>query len=294
VKTLSITLPVGRTLQLSILATYADNSTSDNSTHYPAVTWSSSNADSVTVNNNGLVTAIGVTNSAVFVTATSGVVSGSTQVTVIPAVNLWLDPPKQTINAADNFTVKIQAQCGSQTADNITAFLTFDHTQLAVNSIDNGTTLGTTLINVFDNTTGTIEYRATSTSAQGGNFTVATIHFKNIGIVDHAAVDFMTTTDKMTTVLKDNVTDVMGTLTGGVYSVAPSIANISPASSASGVPVNASIVLTFSTAMNQTATQNSFGLSLVAGGTFSWSVDGKTMTFTPSSNLPTVPTIRLV
>jgi hypothetical protein len=70
-------------------------------------------------------------------------------------------------------------------------------------------------------------------------------------------------------------------------STAPSLTSAVPGSTATGVARNANIQLTFSEPMDKAATQAAFSITAPAGystGAFSWSADGKTMTFNPGPN----------
>ena len=50
----------------------------------------------------------------------------------------------------------------------------------------------------------------------------------------------------------------------------------------SGVAVNAPVIVNFSESMNQSASQNAFSISPSVTGTWSWSGDGKSVTFSHS------------
>ncbi|MBI4083652.1 MAG: Ig-like domain-containing protein, partial [Candidatus Lambdaproteobacteria bacterium] len=63
----------------------------------------------------------------------------------------------------------------------------------------------------------------------------------------------------------------------------PTVAATSPANGATGQLISQTASVTFSEAMNQTATQGAFGISPSVVGSFAWS--GSTLTFTPSALL---------
>ena len=66
----------------------------------------------------------------------------------------------------------------------------------------------------------------------------------------------------------------------------PTITSVLPADGATDVLVSTTISATFSEAMNTALAEAAFSTTPAAvGTTFSWSTDGKTMTFTPSANL---------
>jgi hypothetical protein len=64
----------------------------------------------------------------------------------------------------------------------------------------------------------------------------------------------------------------------------PKVVNHLPLNDEVDVPVTTTVQITFSEPMNQPLTEDAFSLDSV-DGTFSWSANGKTMTFVPSSSL---------
>lgn len=73
--------------------------------------------------------------------------------------------------------------------------------------------------------------------------------------------------------------------TGGGTGGAPTVQSTTPADLAAGAPIAAPISVTFSAAMDPATTQPAFSILSPAGhdvGTFSWSTDGRTMSFVPS------------
>lgn len=67
----------------------------------------------------------------------------------------------------------------------------------------------------------------------------------------------------------------------------PTVVSSSPAAGEKGVPRTGIITVEFSEPMDKAATQAAFDITLPASanvGTFSWSADGKTMTFTPAAS----------
>jgi hypothetical protein len=70
----------------------------------------------------------------------------------------------------------------------------------------------------------------------------------------------------------------------------PEISSINPANNAISVPINTTVSVVFSEAMSKEATQTAFTLKTTTettaiAGSYSWSTDSKTMTFTPTSSL---------
>ncbi len=84
---------------------------------------------------------------------------------------------------------------------------------------------------------------------------------------------------------------VVATATGSyaaAYSpdtTAPTVTGQDPAPDATGVPTTTPIRVTFSEAMDRTATQAAFSLTPSVAGAFSWDSTGTTMAFTPASAL---------
>jgi hypothetical protein len=69
----------------------------------------------------------------------------------------------------------------------------------------------------------------------------------------------------------------------------PQIAGYTPLLGSSGNARNVNITITFSEPMDKAATQAAFSITAPVGmtsGIYTWSADGKTMTFNPSSNFP--------
>ncbi|MFH1230427.1 MAG: putative Ig domain-containing protein [Planctomycetota bacterium] len=82
----------------------------------------------------------------------------------------------------------------------------------------------------------------------------------------------------------------VGIIPGNVWSfttapdtIPPTVISVSPANGSTGIAVSTNISVTFSEAMNQSATQGAFSTSPTVAGAFSWS--GNIMTFDPTSNL---------
>jgi hypothetical protein len=78
-----------------------------------------------------------------------------------------------------------------------------------------------------------------------------------------------------------------GAGTGGVDNTPPFVVSVSPANGATGVTQDQNIVITFSEAMDQAATEGAYQSSdLVLGGTTrSWSSDGRVLTIDPNNLL---------
>ena len=72
---------------------------------------------------------------------------------------------------------------------------------------------------------------------------------------------------------------------GGAPAVTPTILSTVPEDMATGIRSDQKIVVVFSEPMNQAATEAAFDKQTLPVGTFTWSADSKTMTYTPSTPL---------
>ncbi|MGN6563889.1 MAG: Ig-like domain-containing protein, partial [Thermomicrobiales bacterium] len=95
-----------------------------------------------------------------------------------------------------------------------------------------------------------------------------------------------------TTMTIDGTAFAAVTAAGGAYvatyaadTTPPTVASTTPAAGATGVPTTTTIAITFSEAMNRTATQSAFSVTPAIPGNFSWDANGVTMTFTPTATL---------
>ena len=170
-------------------------------------------------------------------------------------VNLILSLSTNTALVGTTFDVVIQAQSGGQAVVGIDACLDFDPAKLAVVDmvpgtagiqISGGASLSMPLQNLADNTTGHIDYSAGSLSPYpSGTFTVATIRFQALAATSPTtAVAFSTSGLRSTEVSGDVLgTNVTGTLTGGVYTIASGVnVGISVGLQGAGRPGSAWIV----------------------------------------------------
>lgn len=99
-----------------------------------------------------------------------------------------------------------------------------------------------------------------------------------------------------TVTLGAGAADVAGNALGSAYSfqfstgavpdtTRPTVTSLSPSSGQAGRPYGTNISVTFSEAMDKASAQSAFAISSPSGvtGQFSWSADGRTMTFTPAT-----------
>ena len=108
----SCTLEVGKTTNLSATITPADATNQ-------AVTWSSSNTSVATVNENGVVTAIGIGSTTISATTTDGTkLSASCEISVIEAVNNFFIINDMMVTPGSTFTLPIEME----NTDDITGF----------------------------------------------------------------------------------------------------------------------------------------------------------------------------
>jgi hypothetical protein len=156
---------------------YTDNNTGNVTA---LVEWRSSDTSKVTISDNGLATALEVTDSPVIISGTCGTISETATMTVIPAADMTITPSIDTVMAGENFTVTIEAQCGLHPLSEINVYLDFDPAYLEVISA----TVGPVLSPVsgqpeWNNTAGTFAISAGGLSPDStrGTFPVAIITF---------------------------------------------------------------------------------------------------------------------
>lgn len=78
---------------------------------------------------------------------------------------------------------------------------------------------------------------------------------------------------------------------------APTVESVSPLDGATDVGVTTSVIVTFSEAMDESDTEDSFSLRMDSTdviGTFSWSGNSRTMTFTPTNDLEESTTYQVI
>lgn len=120
------------------------------------------------------------------------------------------------------------------------------------------------------------EVLGTLTWDEGG--TILTFTPKNLSLATEYVVTFQSGIKSLIGgVILENITHTFNTV-GNVY-----VTNISPASNAKDVDVNANISVTFDQPIDQTSANSRFSISPSINGTFSWS--GNTVTFNPTSAL---------
>ena len=168
------------------------------------------------------------------------------------AVNLVLSPSTSNNMIGDTFDVILQAQSGSQQVVGVDAYLDFDPAKLAVVDMDpavpgcqiaSGAAFSMPIRNTADNTAGHIDYSAGAINPlPSGTFTVATIRFQALAATaPTTAITFSTSDVRHTEVCGDiQGTDVTGTLTGGVCTIASGVnVGISVGLQGAGRPANA-------------------------------------------------------
>ena len=210
----------------------------------------------------------------------------------VPAgvVDLVLLPAAQTVNPGDALVVTVQAECGTQATNGIDVFIDFDPQYLEVQSITPGTILSLPLQNEYDNTLGTIGFSAGSIAPVTDTFDILTITFtaKSVLTTTSTVVSFHTS-DARTTLAVLGGDIITGTLTEATYTIndvaPPTVQGISPGDIATDVPINSAVAVTFSEAMNQSATEGAFSIDPSVAGAFSWNPAGTILTFTPTANL---------
>jgi hypothetical protein len=94
-------------------------------------------------------------------------------------VHLTFSPQMQTVNLDQEFDLAIQVATTVKQVDGVAAFLNFDPAYLEVVSLIPGTTLPSIITNSYNNTSGTINFSAmTSSNFPSGTFTIATLRMR--------------------------------------------------------------------------------------------------------------------
>ena len=122
-------LPKGLTLQYAAIGTYSDSSTADIT---GSVTWTSSNTTIATINSSGLATAIKVGSTTI--TATSGAISGSTNLNGIAKILISISVTPANSSIADGLDLQFTATgiYSNSTTGNITDVATWSSTNTGV------------------------------------------------------------------------------------------------------------------------------------------------------------------
>ncbi|MEM7801819.1 MAG: immunoglobulin-like domain-containing protein, partial [Chloroflexota bacterium] len=128
--------------------------------------------------------------------AAGNVGNATRTVTVIPVVNpgdvaMVLLPSSTTLDVGDTVDVVVQIQSGSVDFNTGEVHLEFDPSLLQVQSLTAGSSLGTELLNTFDNSAGTVGYAAGSTSGDvSGDVDLVTVTFEAIGSTSSTDIEF--------------------------------------------------------------------------------------------------------
>jgi Tol biopolymer transport system component len=212
----------------------------------------------------------------------------------VPGGHGTVDPASQTVNAGANATITIYPASGYHIAsitDNGTAAtianpyiisnVSADHTVVVTCSY-------TYKITATAGTGGTISPSGIVTVNPGANksFAIATntgYHVADV-LVDGLSVGAVSSYT-FTNVTADH--SIAATFAVN-DSTPPIIQSISPANNATGVLIDSVVAVTFSEAMNHSATEGAFSLkqgTTAVIGTLSWNTASTILTFTPTSNL---------
>ena len=126
-------IPAGKTQQFAALGTYSDGTSHDLTTQ---VTWSSSNTSLATVNGNGLATAVAAGSS--IITAASGSISGSTTLTVTPAIlsSISVTPVNPNVPAGRTQQFSAIGSYSDGTTQNITTQVTWSSSNTLVATVN--------------------------------------------------------------------------------------------------------------------------------------------------------------
>ncbi|MBN1191449.1 MAG: Ig-like domain-containing protein, partial [Dehalococcoidales bacterium] len=203
-------------------------------------------------------------------------------------VDILLSPASGTFISGENYTVTVTAQCGDQAVHGIDIYIDFDPAYLAYQASEAGAYLPEELKSPeYNNVDGTFEFSAGKlNSPPSGEFTVISITFQAISAVTNTAIGFSTSGDRETMVVwgEENIT---GELTGGEYTILerPEVISVEPADESEDVGVDTAVVLTFSKAMNEAATEGAFSIMPAVEGGFNWNIESTEMTFDPDEDL---------
>lgn len=117
--------------------------------------------------------------------------------------------------------------------------------------------------------------------AAGGAFTAVDRTFEVTATNGSIQITFTTVTDNA----KVSAIEIVGDSGGGGDTTPPTVQSTNPANNATNVAVGSAVSVTFSEAMNKSATQSAFQVSPSVAGSFSWNAAGTVMTFTPNAGL---------
>jgi hypothetical protein len=143
----------------------------------------STNQTSVTMNGNKSITA-----------------NFSTSPSTDPVI-LVLSPSEITTGVGQTFELAILVEADTLSVDGASAYLNFDPASLQVASITLGSELSIELENSFDNASGQVNFSAGALTAPfpSGTFTLATVTFEAIAESNGSAIDFNTTSPRLST-----------------------------------------------------------------------------------------------
>gem|GEM_PF-825872 len=132
-------------------------------------------------------------------------------------VVLRLAPALQQVGYDALFEVVIQVETNSLPITAAAAYLNFDPSRLAVDSISAGTTLPNGLENSFDNSAGHVDFAAGTLGAQAsGTFTLATVRFRAKFINGTTPITFNTLSPRQTDVTSGVNSALTGLVNGAV------------------------------------------------------------------------------
>jgi hypothetical protein len=119
-------------------------------------------------------------------------------------VSLAINPATSSRLVGQNFDLHIEVRAGVQPVDSAAAYLDFDPAALRVVSITAGTSLPNIVEKTFDNTTGQVDFSAsTNANFPSGTFTLATVTFKAFDQTSGTSLSFNTKSKRKSEVAFD-------------------------------------------------------------------------------------------
>jgi hypothetical protein len=137
---------------------------------------------------------------------------------------LSLTPASQSLSLGSSITITIKENSGTDTVNAIEADLTYDQTKLQFVSIDTSTGPFNNIVAQKSGGNGVVNLSAASSPAVTGTQTVATVTFKAIG-TGTTSINFAGTS---AIVRSTDTTNILGTSTGGSYTISDSTAPTTP------------------------------------------------------------------
>lgn len=195
---------------------------------------------------------------------------------------MTLTPATQTVNHNANFTVEVRENSGTEAVNAVQSNLIYDQNALDFISIDTSTSAFSLLFEESGGN-GMVKIARTSPNPLTGNQLVAKVTFRAKNTPGITGVDFAAGTAIVR--VSDQV-DVLGTMTGGVYTIVDPLPNINITSPANNQIVSKTITVAATATDDLSVTKVEFLVDNVlkgsdttaSGTTYSVSLDTTTLT----------------